>query len=201
MWRLLKSYNSPLYYVGQVHNPLLQALLEYVITAGFLVCSQFIKCSFSVYSAAGGIDSLLSQNHGKSQLSSTALPLGWWEMTDCAYAGTCLLNLRCHKNLTIEAGCFLTCPQHILCIYVKKRSHDFDVLLSHNILASTKEALWDAQSCQGELNWGSTSTYLCILLLAAHCFPLLNCGICGLHGAHFYLVFCLWLYPSFVRIF
>lgn len=152
MWRLLKSYNCPLYYIGQLHNPLLQALLEYAITAGFLVCSQFIKCSFSIYSAGGVIDFLHSQNHGQSQLCSTALPLGWWEMTSCAYAGTCLLNLSCHKILKIEAGCFLTCPKHILFIYVKNWSHDFDVLLSHNILASAKEALWDAQSCQGELS-------------------------------------------------
>lgn len=65
--------------------------------------------------------------------------------------GSCLLNLSCHKILIIEAGCFLTCPQHILFIYEKNRSHDFDVLLSHKILVSAQEALWDPQRCQGEL--------------------------------------------------
>lgn len=177
-------------------------LLEYVITAGFLVCSQFIKCSFSVYSAAGVIDSLPSENPRKSQLSSLALTLGWWEMASCAYAGSCFLNLSCHRILTIEWGCFLTCPQHILLIYVKNWPHDFNVLLSHNILVSAKEIRSILKFPKAvSVNWVRNSIYLCFLLLATHCFPLLNCGICGLHKVYFYLVFCLWLYPRLYKNF
>lgn len=89
----LKKYNSNLCFIGDMIIFFLPSLvLNYVLIAGFLVCFQFIKGSFSTYYVASIIDSIYPQNHWH-ELLKTQLPFqGNYpcvrEMTSCAFASS-----------------------------------------------------------------------------------------------------------------
>lgn len=129
-------------------------VLNCVLIAGFLVCFQFIKCSFSTYYVASIIDSIYPQNYWHELLKTQVLFQGNYpcarEMTSCAFACSYLLKLGGQRIGTVGTSLLLTCPQQIP--YICMKNSNFIISMHSCLILSAKDmrSILKSKSCRHE---------------------------------------------------
>lgn len=159
--------------------------LEYLLIAGFVVCFQFIKYSFSTYCVASIIDSIYPQNHsGMSYWKHKSLSCNYpcaKEMTSSAY--TCSYLLRLRPEDLHNWNCFYLLALSKFLIFVWKYHFTISVHSCPIIFPSRQgnEKYFETQKLPAYVV-SETLKCLYFLLLAASSFSLTNITKVGSNG-------------------
>lgn len=176
-------------------------VLKYVLIAGFLVCFQFIKSSFSTCYVASMIDSIYPQNHWAWATENTS-------SFQCNYPRargmTAVLLLRpiCGNRVArgfaqMELAFSLLVLLRLFVFVWQTLVSSFQCTLPHNIPVSAKENRrhWNPEAAHMSLVSNIRCLYL--LLLATFSFPLtINWGRNSLQSISIFL-FCLMALPIY----